>query len=337
MKIVIDAFGGDHAPLEIIKGTLLAKAEWGHEYILTGSVAAIRTCAAENNLDISGLELVEAPSVMDMHDEAKMVLKEKADSSMAVGLKLVADGAGDAFITAGPTGAVLMGATLIVKRVKRVRRPALGVVMPGSKGRFLLMDCGANVECQPEMLDQFAVLGSIYMKKMFGAECPKVGLANNGAEDSKGTPLQVAAYQLLAKNPNIHFCGNAEGRDIPSGDFDVVVADGFTGNMILKVYEGVALFLGAQMKNMFTKNIKSKLAALLVRRDLKEITRRNDHTEVGGAPIIGLKKPVAKAHGNSDAKSFKNGIRQIIRWSESGVTEEIEAVFGSGAGDDEGR
>lgn len=327
MKIVIDAFGGDNAPLEIIKGALLAKAELGHEYILTGHVDTIKACAAQNGLDLSGLELAEAPSVMDMHDNAKAVIKEKSDSSMGVGLRLVADGVGDAFITAGPTGATLMGSTLILKRIKGVRRPALGVVMPGIGGRFLLMDCGANVECQPEMLDQFAVLGSIYMKKMYGVGHPRVGLANNGAEDSKGTPLQIAAYRLLAKNPKINFCGNAEGRDIPSGHYDVVVADGFTGNMILKVSEGVGLFFAAQLEEMFTKNLGSKMAALMVNSGLKEFKRRNDHNEVGGAPIIGLKKPVAKAHGSSDAKSFKNGIRQIIRWSESGVTQELEAAF----------
>ncbi len=327
MKIVIDAFGGDNAPLEIIKGTLLAKTEFGEDFILTGSIEKIKKCAAENNLSIDGIELVEAPTVMDMHDDAKMVVKQKADSSMGVGLKLVADGKADAFVTAGPTGATLMGATLLVKRIKGVKRPALGTVMPSEKGHYILMDCGANVECRPEMLDQFAVLASIYMKKVYGIENPRVGLANNGAEDSKGTPLQVEAYKLLAQNPNINFVGNAEGRDIPSGQYDVVIADGFTGNMILKVTEGSMLVLFSLIKNVFVKNIWSKLAYLLVKPSLREMRNQYNYENVGGAPFIGLNKPVVKSHGSANAKAFKNAIGQAITWSKSGVIAEIEKTL----------
>lgn len=328
MKIVVDAFGGDNAPLEIIKGTILAKQEFGEDYVLTGPISEIKACADQNGLSLDGIELVEAPTIMDMHDEAKLVVKQKADSSMGVGLRLVADGNADAFVTAGPTGATLMGATLLIKRIKGVKRPALGAVMPGKgDNNFILMDCGANVECRPEMLDQFAVLGSIYMKKLYGVENPRVGLANNGVEDSKGAPLQVEAYQLLKKNPNINFVGNAEGRDIPLGQFDVVVADGFTGNMVLKASEGMILMVMSFLKKMFTATIFTKIAAALMKQQLKLLKDRYSAEKVGGAPFIGLNKPVVKAHGSANANAFKNAIGQAIKWSRSGMIEEIEQAL----------
>lgn len=328
MKIAIDAFGGDNAPLEIIKGTLLAKQEFGQEYILTGSVEKIKAVAFQNSLALDGIELVEAPSVMDMHDEAKLVVKQKSDSSLAVGLKLVADGKADAIVSAGPTGALLMGATMIVKRIKGVKRPALGAVAPSANGHWLLMDCGANVECRPEMLEQFAVLSSIYMNKMFGIERPTVGLANNGAEDSKGTELQIEAYKLLAKNSNINFIGNAEGREIPYGRFQVVVADGFTGNMILKTIEGSYSSLFGLIKEALLKNTVTKIGALMLKPELNALKEKFNHETVGGAPIIGLNKPVIKAHGSSGASAFRYAIKQAIKWSQSGVTEAIEQALG---------
>lgn len=322
MKIVIDAFGGDHAPLEIIKGTIEAK-QYGEQLALTGSVEAIQKCAAENGLSLDGIELIEAPQIMDMHDDAKLVIKQKADSSMGKGLQMVANGEADAIVSAGPTGALLMGGTMVVKRIKGVKRPAIGAVIPGLHGNFLLMDCGANVECRPEMLDQFGVLGSTYMKKLFGLESPKVGLANNGAEESKGTELQIEAYKLMAQNKHINFAGNVEGRDIPMGDVDVVVADGFTGNMILKVTEGMGLSMLAQLKGMLTKNIGTKMAAAILKPGLRAFRDKNDSAKVGGAPIIGLQKPVIKAHGSSNAEAIKNAIRQAIQWSGAGVSEAI--------------
>lgn len=326
MKIVIDAFGGDHAPLEIIKGTIEAK-EYGQQLALTGSVAEIQKCARDNGLSLDGIELVEAPQIMDMHDDARLVIKQKADSSMGKGLRMVAAGEADAVVSAGPTGALLMGGTMVVKRIKGVKRPALGAVIPGLRGNFLLMDCGANVECRPEMLDQFGVLGSIYMKKLFGIDSPKVALANNGAEDSKGTELQIEAYQMMAANKHIDFTGNVEGRDIPMGDVDVVIADGFTGNMILKTIEGMGISMLSQLKGMLTKNLVSKLAAAVLKPSLREFRDKNDSAKVGGAPIIGLQKPVIKAHGSSKAEAIKNAIRQAIQWSGSGVSEAIaEAV-----------
>lgn len=326
MKIVIDAFGGDNAPLEIIRGAIEAR-QYGEQLALTGSVAEIERCAKDNGLSLDGIELIEAPQVMEMHDDAKWVLKQKADSSMGMGLQMVADGRADAIVSAGPTGALLMGGTMIVKRIKGVKRPALGAVIPGLRGNFLLMDCGANVECRPEMLEQFGVLGSIYMKKLFDLENPAVALANNGAEDSKGTELQIEAYKLMAVNRHISFAGNIEGRDIPMGDVDVVIADGFTGNMILKVTEGMGLSMLSQLKDMLTKNTGTKLAALMLKPALREFRDKNSSEKVGGAPIIGLRKPVVKAHGSSNAEAIKNAVRQAVKWSKSGVSEAIAGTL----------
>ncbi len=327
MKIVIDAFGGDNAPLEILKGAALAKQEYGIDIALTGSVSEMKKVAGENGISLDGLDLVEAPQIMDMHDEAKMVIKQKADSSMGVALRMVAGGEADACVSAGPTGAYLMGATMIVKRIKGVKRPALGAVMPGLHNPFILVDCGANAEVRPEMLEQFGVMGSIYMKNVLGVKKPRVGLANNGAEDSKGTDLQRSAYGLLKENKEIQFYGNVEGRDIPEGVCDVVVADGFTGNLILKTVEGMAITVFAMLKDVFLANTKSKIAALMLKPGLKSLKKRMDYTEYGGAPLIGLTKPVVKAHGSSNANAIKNAVRQAMQWSAAGVTEEITKAF----------
>ncbi len=323
MKIVIDAFGGDNAPLEIIKGVVAAKS-FGEQLALSGNAAEIEKCARENGLDISGIEILPANSVMDMHDDTKLVLKAKADSSMAVGLKALASGEADAFISAGPTGALIMGATLIVKRIKGVKRPAFGAVIPSVSGYYILIDCGANVECRPEMLEQFGTLGSIYMQKVLGIESPRVGLANNGAEDSKGTELQIEAHKLLAKNPSINFIGNVEGRDIPLGAADVVVADGFTGNMILKTVEGMGSAMMKKLKAVFMASFATKLAAAALKPALREFKNSMDYEKLGGAPIIGLTKPVVKAHGSSSAEAVRNAVKQAIDWSRSGVSEAIE-------------
>jgi glycerol-3-phosphate acyltransferase PlsX len=302
----------------------MAKNELGHEYLLTGDIEKIRDCAAQNGISLEGLELVEAPQVMEMEDDAKLVLKQKANSSMGVGLRLVADGKADAFVTAGPTGAALMGGTMIVKRIKGVKRPALGTVAPGTEGRrYLLIDCGANVECRPEMLEQFAVIGSVYMQRMYGVERPSVGLANNGVEETKGTELQLAAWKLLSGNDRINFAGNAEARDIPTGQFDVVVADGFTGNIILKTMEGAAGLLFGIIKETMMKNAATKAAGLLLKPAFRKMRDSFSHEKVGGAPIIGLNRPVDKAHGSSGANAFKNAVSQVIKWGESGVTEAI--------------
>jgi len=261
-----------------------------------------------------------------MHDEAKIVLRKKADSSMGVALRMVAEGNADAVVSAGSTAAFLMGATMIIKRIKGVKRPALGAVMPGKQGPYILVDCGANAEVRPEMLNQFGLMGSIYMKNVMGISSPKVGLANNGAEDTKGTDLQRDAYILLKGNEHISFFGNIEGRDIPMGECQVVVADGFSGNLVLKTVEGTASFAFSMLKDMFMANILSKFAAVLLTSGLKALRKKMDYTEYGGAPLIGLTKPAVKAHGSSNANAIKNAIRQAMQWTAAGVTEEITRV-----------
>ncbi len=323
MKIVIDAFGGDNAPVEIIRGAAMAKSRFDCELALTGDIETVKKAAAENGIDISDIELIGAASVMDMHDEARLVVKSKRDSSMGVGLDLVADGAADAFVSAGPTGALLMGATMIVKRIKGIKRPALGAVLPTLTSNTILIDCGANAECRPEMLAQFGMMGSLYMQYVMNKENPIVGLANNGAEDSKGTELQKAAYAILKADSGLNFFGNVEGRDIPMGVSDVVVTDGFTGNLILKTIEGMGSAIGKKLKSALMTNTVTKLSALMLKPTLKDFAASMDYSSFGGAPFIGLTKPVIKAHGSSGASAICSAVRQAIDWSSADVTQAI--------------
>lgn len=257
MKIIADAFGGDHAPLEILKGCEMAVRELGVTILLTGDEAKIRDCAQENGISLDRMEILHAPDVMGMEDAPTSIAKEKGDTSMAVGLKALAEGRGDAFVSAGSTGALVVGATLIVKRIRGVRRAAIASVLPSNKAPFLLMDCGANVECTAQMLDQFGAMGSFYMQKVLGVERPRVGLANIGTEKTKGGPLQLEAYELM-ETSDYHFIGNVEARDVPFGACDVLVADGFTGNMLLKMYEGVAGAMMVNIKAIFKKKSADK-------------------------------------------------------------------------------
>ena len=231
MKIIVDAFGGDHAPLEIIKGAMLAVEEYGIDVILTGDEKQISECVRQNNIELKNTEIVHTSGKIDMCDDARAVLKEKADSSMGVGFKLLSEGKGDAFVSAGNTGAITVGATFLAKRIKGVKRPCIASVMPSADNPILLMDCGANAECRAEFLYQFGFMGSLYMKNILKVENPKVALANNGTEETKGTSVVKEAYELM-KNADYNFVGNIEGRQIPFGDADVVVADGFAGNLI---------------------------------------------------------------------------------------------------------
>lgn len=326
MKIIVDAFGGDNAPLEIIKGCLESQIEYGVDIVLTGSEKIIRDVAKENSLDINSFEICDCPDVITMNDSADSVLKDKKNSSMALGLRLLSMGRGDAFISAGNSGALCMGATLITKRIKGIKRPAFAPVMPSSTGCFMLIDGGANAECRPEMIDQFSILGSIYMEKVMKINNPRVGLANVGSEEHKGTELYQTAYQLL-KSENINFIGNVEGRDIPNGICDVVVCDGFTGNMILKTYEGVALALMDRIKNLFSKNLKSKLAAGLVYGGLMDMKQQFDYNSYGGAPILGASKPVFKAHGSAKAKTIKNAIRLSKEYVSANAIEAMTSAL----------
>lgn len=326
MNIIVDAFGGDNAPLEIMKGSVDAKNEFGVDITLVGNEEIIKNVAKENEIDLTGITIVHADSVISQNEAGTVVVKGKKDSSMAVGMKMLHDGLGDAFVSAGNSGAVCVGATLIVKRIKGIKRPAFAPVIPTLEGSMMLIDCGANVECKPQMLMQFGVMGSIYMEKVMGIKNPRVGLANVGTEPHKGGELQLKTYELL-ENSKLNFVGNIEGRDVPVGGCDVCVSDGFTGNLILKTFEGVAEALMSKIKGVFSKNIKTKLAGAMVYSDLKEMKKSIDYNEYGGAPIIGCAKPVFKAHGSAKAKTFKNAIRLTKEYVENNVVEEITSAL----------
>ena len=324
MKIIVDAMGGDNAPAEIIKGAMLALDEFDiDEIIFAGDENKINACVKENNINLRKSSIVHCSDEITMCDDATSVLKEKPDSSMAVGFRLLNEGRGDAFVSAGNTGALTVGSTLITKRIKGVKRPAIASIMPSAKKPFLLMDCGANSECRADFLYQFGLLGSIYMKNIMKYENPSVALANNGTEETKGTPLVKEAYALMKEAP-YNFIGNIEGRQIPFGDADVVVADGFTGNLILKTYEGAAKVLMNGIKNAFYKNTFSKLSYLGVRSGINDMKTQFDYKEYGGAVILGVKKPVIKAHGSADARTFKNAIKQAVWFLETDLIDKIE-------------
>ncbi len=323
MKIIVDCFGGDNAPSEILKGSALAVKELDVDIVLTGDKEKIEKSARENNISLERMEIEDCPDVITMEDDAKSVLKAKSNSSMAVGFRLLNEGRGDAFVSAGNTGAIAVGATLITKRIKGIIRPAIASVMPSVTTPFVLMDCGANAQCRSEMLCQFALLGSIYMEKIMGVKNPKVALANNGSESTKGTPLQIETYEKLSEG-NLNFVGNIEGRAIPFGEADVVVADGFSGNLILKTYEGTAKALMGSIKNIFTRNLRSKLAYLAIKDGIDDLKTQFDYKEYGGAVMLGVKKPVIKAHGSADARTFKNAIRQAVLFLSHDLISTIE-------------
>jgi len=326
MKIILDAMSGDNAPLEILRGAVLAQAENSDlEIVLVGSPDALYTCARENEIDIEGFSVVPASSVIAMEDAPLSVVHGKKDSSMGVGLKMLSMGEGDAFVSAGNTGALLAGASLIVRRLKGVSRPGIGAILPLANP-VLLLDSGANITVTEENLEVFALMGSVYMKKLYGLESPRVGQVNNGAEPTKGLPLQIAAYERLSANPNINFVGNIEGKDIPFDACDVLVTDGFTGNVVLKLAEGMGKMMLKTMKELFTSNALTMISAGLMKAKIGELKSRYDASEHGGAPILGIRKPVIKAHGGSDAKAIMNAIRQAKKFVEDDVNGEIERV-----------
>ena len=278
-----------------------------------------------------GIEIVNAEEVVDMHDDPANVIRKKKNSSMVIGLKMLSEDQGDAFISAGSTGALLSGATLIVKRVKGIRRAAMGPAMPNKAGgKTVILDCGANAECTPEFLLQFGMVGALYAKKYLGVENPKVGLLNIGTEDTKGTSLQKEAYALLQDASDkgiLNFTGNVEARDVPLGAVDVVVCDGFSGNVLLKSIEGTAMFMGSLISKMFKKNIFSKLAAALVMKDIKAFKKLLDYREIGGTQFLGIRKPVIKAHGASDDTAFRNAVKQAMDAARSDISEELEQAL----------
>ena len=334
MNILIDAFGGDNAPLAILKGALDAQKEYGVSVTLVGDASKIKACAAENKLDISALRILQADEVFEMETQPTEIIKSRKNTSMAVGLQALADGKGDAFVSAGSTGALLVGATFIVKRIKGVKRPVIGGVMPSAQKPFILVDTGANVECSVPMLCQFAHLGNIYMQKILGVENPRVALANIGTEETKGTKLQVETYKALSQAPDLNFIGNIEVRDIAFGKADVIVADGFTGNVILKMYEGVAKMITTELKTMFKKNPVTMLSYLGVKSGMDDFAEKMNYKKYGGAPIIGVQKTVIKAHGSSDAYAIKNAVRQAVDCVTGDVAGEIAKTLGKGEGKD---
>lgn len=316
MRIIVDVMGGDHSPEAAVRGVCMAAERWHATYIMVGDRQQIECVAKEEGLDIRRIDIVHANSYMTMEDDPLSVVRAKRDSSMAIGLHLLADGRGDAFVSSGNTGALFTGATLIVRKVKGVLRAGIGTVLP-FQNPVLLLDTGANVTVTPENLEQFGAMGAAYMRKMYGIERPRVGLLNNGTEACKGTELQQEAYRLLAANGEINFVGNVEAGTAPFDVCDVLVTDGFTGNIYLKSVEGVGKFLLKRVKGVFLSSTPAKIAALTMKKPLSDLKKEYDPSERGGAPIIGISKPVIKAHGSSDARAIMNAIRQAMDYKRS--------------------
>ena len=329
MKIIIDAMGGDNAPLEIVKGALAAQKRWNVDVTLTGDTVAIlkalESCGVKELP--KGMEIAHTTETVEMCDDPATVFRRKKDSSMGVALQMLHDGKGDAVVSAGSTGALLTGATLIVKRVRGIRRAAMAPVIPTTTGRAVLIDCGANAECTPEYLVQFAYLGSFYAKRILGLESPRVGLLNIGAEDSKGTDLQKETLRWLrdaGEKGHLNFIGNIEAKEAIKGGCDVIVADGFSGNIMLKSIEGTGSLAGSAIKSIFKKNLLTKLAALAVMPGLNAFKAMMDPNKVGGTAFIGISKPVIKAHGSSNAEAIENAVGQAKQFAESGLIADIE-------------
>lgn len=328
MKIIIDAMGGDNAPHEIVKGAVKAKRELGVDIALVGRIEDIQACLKNEGANEADFELVDAREIITMEDDPSTATRRKKDSSMTVALNMVRDGKGDALVSAGSTGALLTGATLIVKRIKGIRRAAMAPVLPNGENGVMLIDCGANVECTAEYLLQFAYMGSFYAKKLMGIEKPRVGLLNVGTEDTKGGELQHQSFALLKAahdEGRINFVGNVEGTGVFAGLVDVVVTDGFTGNVMLKTIEGAIKFMLKSLKGVFYKNTKNKLAAAVMKPELNEMKKSLDVNEIGGTAMVGISKPVIKAHGSSNAAAIFSAVRQAISFVEAGVIEDIQA------------
>jgi glycerol-3-phosphate acyltransferase PlsX len=319
VRIIIDAMGGDNAPKEVVKGAVIAAEEYGCSITLVGIKERIEEVLKEQGTPLDGFEIVDAAQVITNDESPTEALRKKKDSSLVVGLGLLRDGKGDAFISAGSTGAVLAGGTLIVKRIKGIMRPAICPVIPGRKKPFLLMDAGANADCKPQYIQQFAIMGSIYAENVLKREHPQVAIVNIGSEEEKGSRFVKECYAILKDTP-INFKGSIEGREIPTGDIDVVVTDGFTGNVILKMFEGTVETIFSVLKEGIMSSVKTKLGGVLLKPVFKSFKRAYDYTEHGGAVLLGLNSPVIKAHGSSNAKAIKNAVRQAISCVEGNIT-----------------
>lgn len=322
MKIIVDAMGGDNAPKAIVEGCVRAVEELGVSITLVGQEEAIQKELKELGYRGDSIDVVHTEDTIGGEEDPVTAIMRK-ETSIRVALNLLKDGAGDAVVSAGNTGALIAGATLFLKRIKGVRRAALTPVMPTTNGGcFLLVDAGANSDCTPAYLKQFAIMGSIYMKSVIGVKEPRVKVVNIGIEENKGTELMTETNALLKKIP-IRYEGYIEGRDIPFGEADVVVCDGFTGNVILKLMEGMGLGLAGMVKKVFMKNVISKTAALMVRKGIKEFKKSMDYTEYGGAPVLGVTRPVIKAHGSSNGKAVYHAIRQAKKVVEERLVDAI--------------
>jgi len=322
--------GSDLGPAELLRGVVSATKRFDAELSVVGPTDEIEKAAKENGIDLSGISILDATDVITMEDKPMSVLREKNHSSMANGLRALAHGEADAFVSAGNTGALITGGTMIVRRIRGVSRAAIGTLFPFS-APVLLLDSGANLDVTPEHLEQFAFIGSLYMKKMFGIESPRVGLLNNGTEETKGNQLQIDTYQLLKAMDGINFVGNVEAKEIPKGVSDVVVTDGFTGNLFLKTVEGMAKYMSHNLKEIFHTNFLTKLSGFLIRDRFAEFKEAFSATKHGGAPILGLRAPVIKAHGSSNAKAIESAVGQAIRFAEGNFNVEIEQFFASAA------
>ncbi len=326
IRVAVDAMGGDNAPAEIVKGAVEAlKANTDLKVILVGQEEAVQQELSKYQYDASRMEVVNATEIIEMAEPPVQAIRTKKDSSIVVAMKLVKNGAADAFVGAGSTGAVLVGGQLIVGRIKGVERPPLAPLLPTEKGASLLIDCGANVDARPSHLVQFAKMGSIYMENVMGVKNPRVAIVNIGAEEEKGNALVKETFPLLKACQNINFIGSIEARDIPSGYADVIVCEAFAGNIILKLYEGVGATLISMVKKGMLSTLRSKIGALLVKPALKTTLKKFDTSQYGGAPLLGLKGLVVKTHGSSKAAEIKNSILQCVTFVEQGMNDKIKA------------
>ncbi len=329
MRIIVDAMGGDNAPAEIVRGAIsAAKARPELEIVLVGRETEVNAAAAQCGGLVKNVSIQNATQVIDMHDDPATAFKTKKDSSITVGLNLVKSGEGDAFVSAGSTGALLSAGTLLIKRVRGIRRAAMAPVLPTATGKMVLIDCGANAECSVEYLVQFAYLGSFYASRALGLDKPRVGLLNIGAEDTKGDQLRIDTYKALREAGDaghLNFIGNIEAKDAIKGGCDVLVTDGFSGNVLLKAVEGMGSFLGREIKGMFLKNLGTKIAALLMRSGIAEFKDKLDPDSIGGTPFLGLTRPVIKAHGSSGARAIENAICQAVMAAQGNMAADIEA------------
>ncbi len=325
MEIIIDAMGGDNAPREIIEGAVLASQKYKSKLILVGNQKIIEQHLKNCSADTKNIDIVHTEVVISMEDDSLSVVRGKKNSSMAVGLQLLKE-SGDAFVSAGNTGALHVGSSLIIRTIKGVQRSGIATILP-FEHPILLMDSGANVNVTADYLLQWALMGSIYMKNVHGVEVPAVGLLNNGTEEHKGTQIQIDAYQKLSECGAIKFAGNIEGKDIPTAPCDVLVTDGFTGNVVLKLIEGMSKFMFGALRDMYTKNVMTKMSFLVMKEQLHQLKHDFDAAEYGGAPLLGLQKPVIKAHGSSDAKAICNAVRQAEAFVKTGVITEVAAAM----------